>query len=526
MKKIVVLFFFCCLPNIVFSNSEIDKAVKKAAKQSWHQAKTPNFTIVTDRGEKFAFKLAEDLEKFRAVYFLLSGKKSETKKRIKVLATKNKPIFKVFFSNPDDIGYTVGFFRQAKGNNYAIIDVTRNSFKRSSKVLFATYSFYITANYSKYKMPYWFRQGLAYYLGELKFKGEKNALLGFPNNEYLMTLHEGPLIPLEQLLGATSKTDFKGMSERKFPAQVWLLTHYLYSDANRTKQLHKYLSLKRQGASDHDAIKEAFAMTISELERELKRYLKNRRVLYFKVHIDRKVERELQKYVNNKDSSQTKISTANLEFDGDITVSKILSQDALNFIGEVLALEARRYSDADYVFESVLQSDPSNVVALARKSELFIESDLSKAKSILEMARKVNPNDPSVAKASGVIYKIEMEQAQTPELKKELWNKAVRNLNKAINAEDMDLEALYYGAKMYMEKQRWQKASELLDVALFYAPNETDFQLEQIICLYQLSKKEEAEAEYQRLMANLSASKSTTKHINKIMDCLRNQNCD
>lgn len=524
---VALLLFWLYVPcsYSAYESEYVKKAFKKANKQTWYQAKTKNFTIVTDRNEKYAFKLAEKLEKFRAVYFLLSGQKNETRKRVKILATKNKVIFKSFFKEPNKVGDTVGVFRRAKGSNYSIIDTSKNSFDRASSVLFSTYSFYITANYSRYKLPYWFRQGLAYYLGELQFKGEKYALLGYPENYYLLTLHRGPLIPLEQLLATTSKTAFKGNLSKRFPAQVWLLTHYLYSDTNRAKQLHKYLLLKRQGVSEQDAIAKAFSMTIPELEWDLKKYLNNKRVKYFKVHIDRKVERELSKYVDNKKNAPTKVPTTYLDYDEPV-VSKITNQYALNYIGEIFAIDSQRLSDAEYIFDSILKSDPKNVAAMAQKSGLFLESDFAQSKSILEKARKIDAENPLVAKISGLVYKTEMEQAETPEKRKQLWNKAVRNLNRAINAEDIDLEALYHGAKMYMQKERWQKASELLDVALYYAPNETDFQLEQIICLYQLDKKDQAEAEYQRLIANMSGSKSTKKQIQKIMDCLRNQNCD
>ncbi|MGH7019560.1 MAG: tetratricopeptide repeat protein, partial [Brevundimonas sp.] len=98
--------------------------------------------------------------------------------------------------------------------------------------------------------------------------------VGYFNPGRLQTLNEVEWIPVEQLLTSRPRT-FEDRRQRwAFYAQSWLLTHYMFMDAERRRGLDAYLAAVAQGAPPVEALQTHLGHTSDSLEKALKAYLR------------------------------------------------------------------------------------------------------------------------------------------------------------------------------------------------------------------------------------------------------------
>jgi tetratricopeptide (TPR) repeat protein len=117
--------------------------------------------------------------------------------------------------------------------------------------------------------PRWVVEGYAEYFATADFKPDQ-VVIGGGNANRIGWLN-GTWLPVDQVLDGARPAPGSSDAAR-FYAQSWLLTHYLLSDAGRTRQFAAYLRSLHEGANPVAAWQAVFGQTPRDLEQALKAY--------------------------------------------------------------------------------------------------------------------------------------------------------------------------------------------------------------------------------------------------------------
>lgn len=465
---------------IATSPSQAKLSPNKAAKQKWFMAKSPNFTIIADSSEKKAVKLAQNLERFRAMYELLANANLNRLIRpVKVYATKREATYNFFRGDSKSLKNTSGFFTDSISGNYSAVKLSRGGKKYQLSILFHEYTHYLGSNLSSANSPYWYSEGFAEYLGETEFKDDNTILFGKPNIHHLNNIDQMHWMPLETLLN-TSHIDSKNRKERyKIYSQGWLLVHYFESSPTRIKHKQQFLKLLSEGVKPYDAIEQSTNLSFSDFEKELKKHSRQRRHYFSHINLSSPLD------VN------------------DIQIKKLSPDEALYQLGE-FALQARGdFTLSKPFFEKAIDINPQNADAFAGLANTYLGRDDAKVSELIDKAKSIEPENPWVATISGHLNGNKMKKAKNTEEKEKFWNQAARDYNTAINSGKINVEAITSAALLYSYNREYKKSLELFEIAYDLAPNNHSIRLN-LIVQYLANKKKD--------LADIIATKVRLNH--------------
>ena len=107
--------------------------------------------------------------------------------------------------------------------------------------------------------------------------GDDAVKIGIAREDHLQLLQTEPLIHLDQLFAINEDSPEYNEGSRRgvFYAESWALVHYLViGTVTHRQQVGTFLGMAAAGTSSADAFHSAFGMSSAEMERELRRYLK------------------------------------------------------------------------------------------------------------------------------------------------------------------------------------------------------------------------------------------------------------
>jgi len=197
---------------LFISLAHADTSPKKIAKQKWHMAKSPNFTVMSDAGKKKALKLAQNLERFRLVFSLLTNVDLENSIRpVTLIATKREQTYTFLKGGSKKMLNTAGFFKDTSNGNYSAIRLLKRGDKFNLSVLFHEYTHYAKANLVSTNSPYWYSEGFADFMGQIEFEDDNVVNFGKPHRRHLQNIAVMKWMPLETIL----KTRCEDMRNRE-----------------------------------------------------------------------------------------------------------------------------------------------------------------------------------------------------------------------------------------------------------------------------------------------------------------------
>lgn len=462
LKRLAVLML---ISLVAIGSTEAKLSANKVAKQKWFIAESPNFTVIADGGEKKAVKLAQNLERFRAMFELLSNfKLDETIRPVKVYATKRESTYEFFRGNSKNLKNTSGFFSDRISGNYSAIRLYGNGSQLST--LFHEYTHYLNSNLSSENSPYWYNEGAAEYLEKTEFKDDRIILLGRPNMQHLANINHMRWMPLDKLLN-TTHINSKNRNERyQIYSQGWLLVHYFESDSTRTTHKKKFLKLLLEGVKPNDAIEQSTGLSFSDFEKELKKYSRKRKFNYSKITL----------------TSPLAVT--------DIPIRKLKQDEALYHIGEFALQVWGDFKLSKPFFEKAIEINPRNANALAGLANTYLGHDDVKMTELISKAKSIEPNNAWVATISGHLNSRRMKASTDDKQKIKYWNQAVRDYNIAINSGKINVEAITAAANLYFKKDRYKSALGLLETAYTLAPNNNSIR-RRLIALYLASDEKD-----------------------------------
>ena len=257
-------------------------AARQTGPVAWVSVRTRNFLVEGGGDEVELRGVAARLEEYRAAFArLLSGEHFDA----------GVPTTIVIF--PDDATYApfkprlggqvargvAGYFQPGTDVNY--ITLARDSdLARDPSTLLHEYTHLLVNNHFR-GAPLWLKEGLAEFYSTARLSSDGRRLtLGEAPERRPRELRRHELLPLPTLLALdqTAPTYADPAQRGLFYAQSWALVHYL-SEARggRGGALARFIDLLADGANTEAALREAFGLSVSELEAGLAAYVRRAR---------------------------------------------------------------------------------------------------------------------------------------------------------------------------------------------------------------------------------------------------------
>ena len=252
-------------------------AVPADKPETWVEAATPHFTVLSDDGEKTARRIAQQFEQIRILYSKsLSGDlRLDPGMPIVILAARNeKSLSQIIPEYWAQKGHThpPGLFQAGEEKNYIAL---RTDEQGEFPYLIVYHEYvHLILNLNFQHIPLWLNEGYATFLGSATLL-PKSGRLGQPNQSELNVLQQTKLLPLDVLFRVDHDSPYYNEAEKTnvFYAESWALVHYLMTDPVRQKdkQLGKYIASVEAGRDPVDAAKFAFG-DLGQLKKQLDSY--------------------------------------------------------------------------------------------------------------------------------------------------------------------------------------------------------------------------------------------------------------
>lgn len=244
-----------------------------SAKEKWIRVESKNFTLLGNAGEGDIRAVARQLETFREVFSKVFPNFTVVSSiPTRVIVFKDDAYFSPFKLGSN----TAGFFQSGEDVNYITISTQQRGEKDAFNIIFHEYSHLLTLN-NKGEVPAWFSEGLAEYYSTFRTVGDQKAVFGYPIAHHVYLLRQRQMLPLRELFQVDSKSAYYNEKAKQsvFYAQSWALVHYLTlgRGGNRTMEVVKFVDQLIAKVPLEQAFKEAFGMTIAQMETHLHDYI-------------------------------------------------------------------------------------------------------------------------------------------------------------------------------------------------------------------------------------------------------------
>jgi tetratricopeptide (TPR) repeat protein len=256
-----------------------------AKHETWFEARSPNFIVVCDAGEKQARKTAIRFEQIRAVFRreleLASKHQSPV---ISILAVKDEDSMKALLPEYWVKGHAhpAGIFLDNMSQYFAAIQLDAPG-SNPYNTIYHEYFHSLTAPYYP-NLPVWVSEGLAEFYGSTQI-GDSEVGMGRPDPDLIAELKQGGLMPLDVLFKVDHNSPYYNEQNKisVFYAESWALTHYLMvgdKSAHRAS-LQAYVNAMTKGATEEQAAAQAFG-DLKRLQATLFLYIGNSAFYYIK----------------------------------------------------------------------------------------------------------------------------------------------------------------------------------------------------------------------------------------------------
>ncbi len=367
----------------------------------WRELQTDHFTIVSNAGDNATAKLAEELERFRALAIHVTGiEPFRDHIPTKVFLFGDFSSYYEFNGGAAIMGYMWPTLRA----NYIVVGPGLY-FMDQRRIVFHEYVHYLLRN-QRDRVPAWYDEGLAQMLSQVEDKGD-HYLIGSLSRERMRQVvrlgsvlgREAPeddwdvasrrpvyglarrwRIPIDELMARDDVLAMPYQERLAFYAQSWAIVHMLMVGhqaglPDRSGELANYLQLLTDGASRRQAFETAFSFEDDTIKRDMRRYLYRRRLPGFEV------------------------ARNAIHYDHRYQARALGSNEAARELGSLMLLYGPlRSGSAHALFQHALMVDPEDAAAAAGLGVALSHEDESFEAAMRFAARAVElePDDPVV----------------------------------------------------------------------------------------------------------------------------------
>jgi tetratricopeptide (TPR) repeat protein len=372
-----------------------------AGDPQWVEVRSPNFSVITDAGDKRGRDVALHFEQMRSVFGNLMARANvNLSVPLQIVAFRNtkeiRQVAPVFNGKPVEVA---GLFQGGEDRSFIMLDM---SVDNPWVVVFHEYAHQLMNSNLTGSTDPWFEEGFAEFFSSIEVDNKEAHVGKIPPDTYLI-LQQGGMMRVADLFRVqqNSKTyNESGDHRNTFYAESSLVVHYLY-DTQLTSKLEAYFSaFIDQKKPVEQAIQQAFGMTAEQFDKALRNYLSSNRYKYYSIPTPPSIV--AAQFV------QTPVSLA----------------DARAVLADIDAHSAAHRDRALGEFQDVLKTDPDNTSALRGAGYAYLQrQDFEHAAEYFRRAAERDSKDPRVHYYNALLMSREgslTDSARSGEMKKEL----------------------------------------------------------------------------------------------------------
>lgn len=256
------------------------------AKAAWYEASSDHFVIYADDREEDIREFAENLERYHSALAFLIGRdmaKPSPSNRLVIFVVGSQRDIRRLAGN--DSRSIAGFYVPRAGASRAFVQDIRMGSEHptfSTTVLLHEYAHHFLISSSPFAMPRWLSEGSAEFFASTSFNRDGSVQLGRPALHRAGELAYANDVTIDELLDAELYESRRSKRYDAFYGRSWALYHYLNFNEARAGQLTEYWNRVARGVSSLEAGRSVFG-DLATLDREVDRYLKQRRMMSLKL---------------------------------------------------------------------------------------------------------------------------------------------------------------------------------------------------------------------------------------------------
>lgn len=366
-----------------------------AGNPRWVQVKSPNFTVITDAGEKRGRDTALHFEQMRAVFGTLFVKaKINSSQPLYILAFRNTKEFRsvcpLWNGKPEELA---GYFQQGNGVTYIAVDL---STENKWEVVFHEYGHFLL-NSNSMQMPPWFDEGFAQFFETVKIEG-KDIVFGDVPQGTPEILQQYKWLPIDQLFSVTHDSGAYNERNRStiFYAESWLAFSHYWFNSPMQKQMIRFLQIEGPRVPADQAIQQAFGMDAKALDKDLQTFYRTGQLHRYRVPMSTALD-----------------SLA-------MNASPVEEIDARARVAELKLQLKDHTAEGVQEFQEIVKEKPDHPIALRGLAYAALRSgDKQKAMEYFRRAASVQSDDPHVYYFSAMLL-AQMDAQHNPESQVEM----------------------------------------------------------------------------------------------------------
>lgn len=345
-----------------------------AGEPQWVEVRSPNFSVVTDAGEKRGREVAMRFEQMRAVFgALMTNSKVNLPVPLQIVAFRNAKEWRQFapLFNGKPIE-AAGLFQQGSDRSFILLDMaTENPWT----VVFHEYAHQLMNGNLQGEFAPWLQEGFAEYFSSIEVDGKEARVGKIPADEYTILQQVG-MMKVADLFRVQQNSKIyneNGDHRTTFYAESSIVVHYIF-DNRLMLQVGTYFDLRENKHLEvEDAIQQAFGMSASQFDKVLRNYVVSRQYRYYPIPAP----------ANLAPGSYTALA---------------LSEVAANAVLADVHLHSRDYQErAIGEFQEILKTDPNNSAAYRGLGYAYLQKqDFTKAAEYFRRASQLDTSDPRV----------------------------------------------------------------------------------------------------------------------------------
>ena len=367
----------------------------------WVEVRSPNFSVITDAGERRGRDVALHFEQMRSVFGALMTKaKVNLSVPMQIVAFRSTKEMRqtapVFNGKPTELA---GLFQGGDDRSFIMLDMAVDN---PWSVVFHEYAHQLMNGNLSVRADPWFEEGFAEYFSSIEVDSKEARVGKIPEETYRI-LQENGMMPIAELFRVRqySKTyNESGDHRNTFYAESGLLVHYLYDNQLMPKVAEYFGATLNQKKSIEQAMLQAFGMTPGQFDKTLRNYLSSGRFRYYPI--------ATPSGIVASQFSETPISLA----------------DARAVLADIDAHSPDHRDRALGEFEDVLKMDPNNASALRGAGYVSLQKkDFGRAAEYFKRTAARDSKDPRVHYYNALLMNRSRELAgnsNSDEIKKEL----------------------------------------------------------------------------------------------------------
>jgi tetratricopeptide (TPR) repeat protein len=345
-----------------------------AGEPQWVEVRSPNFSVITDAGEKRGREVAMRFEQMRAVFGALMTKANVSLPvPLQIVAFRNskeiRQVAPIFKGKPTEMA---GLFQGGSDRSFIMLDM---SVENPWVVVFHEYAHQLMNGNLQAQFDPWFEEGFAEYFSSIEVDSKEARVGKIPNDEYLILQQVGTMkiADLFRVRQNSHTYNENGDHRTTFYAESGMLMHYIYDNQLMPKVAVYFDLEENKHLPVEDAIQQAFGMSSVQFDKALRNYVSSGHYKYYPI------------------PTPANISQSNY------TTRPLTAADGNAVVADIHLHSIDYHEQARNEFLNILKSDPKNAEALRGLGYAYLQKqDFAQASEYFSQASQLDSKDPRV----------------------------------------------------------------------------------------------------------------------------------